>query len=127
MKSLIAFASVAAFAVCPAFAAQGTISHHSLAKMGLAGMNTMADSQGMQIRGLSVKVGGGSSATISGVGGTATSHNYYSADGKHSAEGDNASVAGDLTSTTVTIGSHSASKTTVNVIGAGGFSSASAH
>jgi hypothetical protein len=125
MKSLIAFASVLALSV-PAMAAEGHVSHQSLAKMGLAGMTAMADAQGMQIRGMSVLVGGGSSAKISGVGGTASSTNFYTASGKYTAEGENASVAGDLTSTTITHGSHTASITTVNVIGAGGFSSASA-
>ncbi len=123
MKSLIAFASVLALSV-PAMAAEGHVSHQSLAKMGLAGMTAMADSQGMQIRGLSVLVGGGSSAKISGVGGTASSTNFYAADGTHSASGDNASVAGDVTSTITTHGSHVTTTTTVNVIGAGGFSSA---
>ncbi len=125
MKSLIAFASVLALSV-PAMAAEGHVSHQSLAKMGLAGMSAMADAQGMQIRGLSVLVGGGSSAKISGVGGTASSTNFYAADGKHTASGDNASVAGDLTSTVTTHGSHVTTATTVNVIGAGGFSSATA-
>ena len=122
MKSLIAFASVLALSV-PAMAAEGHVSHQSLAKMGLAGMTAMADSQGMQIRGLSVLVGGGSSAKISGVGGTASSTNFYAANGKHSASGENASVAGDVTST-ITPTAASATVTTVNVIGAGGFSSA---
>jgi hypothetical protein len=125
MKSLIAFASVLALSV-PALAAEGHVSHQSLAKMGLAGMTAMADAQGMQIRGLSVLVGGGSSAKISGVGGTASSTNFYAANGKHSASGENASVAGDVTSTIYTHGSHVATVTTVNVIGAGGFSSATA-
>jgi hypothetical protein len=125
MKSLIAFASVLALSV-PALAAEGHVSHQSLAKMGLAGMSAMADAQGMHIRGLSVTVGGGSIAGIGGVGGGAASVNFYSANGKHSASGDNASVAGDLTSTVTTHGSHVTTTTTVNVIGAGGFSSATA-
>ena len=56
MKSLIALASVLALSVSPAFAADGHVSHQSLAKMGLAGMTAMADAQGAQIRGLSVAV-----------------------------------------------------------------------
>jgi hypothetical protein len=126
MKSLIAFASVVALSVVPAFAAQGHVSNQSLANMGLAGMKSMADAQGMQLRGLSVKVGGGSIAGIAGVGGGAASVNFYSANGKHSASGENASVAGDVTSTITTHGSHVTTTTTVNVIGAGGFSSATA-
>jgi hypothetical protein len=127
MKSLIAFASVVALSVAPAFAAEGHVSSQALANMGLSGMKAMADVQGMQIRGLSVLVGGGSYAKISGVGGTASSSNFYVANGKHSASGDNASVAGDTTNTTVTVGHFTASKTTTNIIGAGGFSSATSH
>ncbi len=124
MKTLIALASVVALSVVPAFAAEGHISHKSLASMGLSGMKAMADSQGAQIRGMSVVVGGGSYATISGVGGSAGSVNFYGATGKLSASGNNASVAGDATSTIVTVGPFVATKTTINAIGAGGFSSA---
>jgi hypothetical protein len=127
MKSLIALASVLALSVSPAFAAEGQVSHQSLAKMGLAGMTAMADAQGMQIRGLSVAVvGGASTATIHGAGGTATSSNFYFAAGKHSATGDNLSGAADLSSTITTHGSHVSTSTTVNIVAAGGFSSASA-
>lgn len=125
MKSLIAFASVVALSVTPAFAAEGHVSNQSLAKMGLSGMKAMADNQGAQIRGLSVLVGGGSYATIHGVGGSAGSVNFYLADGKKSASGDNASIAGDATTTITTHGSHVSTVTTVNAIGAGGFSAAS--
>jgi hypothetical protein len=124
MKSLIALASVVALSVAPAFAAEGHVSHNSLANMGLAGMKAMADSQGAQIRGMSVIVGGGSYSTIHGVGGSAGSVNFYGATGKHSASGNNASVAGDVSSTIVTVGPHVVTYTTVNAIGAGGFSSA---
>jgi hypothetical protein len=127
MKSLIAFASVVALSVVPAYAAEGHVSNQALAKMGLSGMKAMADAQGAQIRGLSIAVaGGGSTATIHGVGGSASSTNFYLAAGKHSASGNNASVAGDSTTTSVSFGPFTASKTTTNVIGAGGFSSASA-
>jgi hypothetical protein len=127
MKSLIAFASAVALTVVPAFAGEGHVSHHSLANMGLSGMKAMADAQGAQIRGLSVAVVGGfSSASINGVGGTAGSTNFYFADSKKSASGDNASIAGDLTSTVTTHGTHVTTTTTTNIIGAGGFSSATA-
>jgi hypothetical protein len=125
MKSLIALASVVALSVAPTFAAEGHVSHKALANMGLSGMKTMADSQGAQIRGMSVIVGGGSLAGIGGVGGLAGSVNFYGATGKKSASGNNASVAGDVTSTITTHGSHVTTTTTINVIGAGGFSSAS--
>jgi hypothetical protein len=127
MKSLIALASVVALSVAPAFAAEGHVSQNSLANMGLAGMKAMADSQGTQIRGMSVIVGGGSLAGIGGVGGVAGSVNFYGATGKHSASGNNASVAGDATTTITTHGSHVSTSTTINVIGAGGFSSAKSH
>ena len=71
-------------------------------------------------------VGGFSSASINGVGGTAGSTNFYFADSKKQASGNNASIAGDLTSTVTTHGSHVTTTTTVNVIGAGGFSTATA-
>ncbi len=127
MKVLLGLAAVVAFSATSAMAGEGRVSDQSLAKMGLANMKTMSDSQGMHIRGLSVLVGGGSYATINGVGGSSGSVNFYLADGKHSASGDNASVAGDVTSTITTHGSHVTTVTTVNVIGAGGFSSASSH
>jgi hypothetical protein len=128
MKTLLGIASVVALSVTPSFASEGHVSSQSLAKMGLTNMQVMSDAQGMQVRGLSIAVVGGfSSATISGVGGTASSSNFYFAAGKHSASGNNASVAGDTTTTSVSFGPFTASKTTTNVVGAGGFSSASAH
>jgi hypothetical protein len=125
MKVLLGLAAVVAFSAASAMAGDGRLSDQSLAKMGLAGMHSMSDVQGLHIRGLSVIVGGGSSASINGVGGHATSTNFYLASGKHSASGDNGSVAGDATTTVTTYGHFVSTKTTVNVIGAGGFSSAS--
>jgi hypothetical protein len=132
MKSLIALASVAMLAV-PAFAGEGHVSNQSLAKMGLSGMKAMADSQGAQIRGLSsIAVASGSGySSISGVGGTSHESTDYlaaatSKHGSSTASGDNAAISGDATTTVVTLGPFVASKTTVNVIGSGGFSSASA-
>jgi hypothetical protein len=128
MKIVLGIASVIALSVAPVLAGEGRVSDQSLANMGLAGMQTMTDAQGTHVRGLAIAVVGGfSSAGIGGVGGAAGSTNFYFAAGKHSASGNNASIAGDATSTIVTLGSHSASLTTVNVIGAGGFSSAKAH
>ena len=125
MKVLLGLAAVVAFSAASAMAGDGRLSDPSLAKMGLAGMHSMSDAQGLHIRGMSVIVGGGSTASINGVGGHASSTNFYLAAGRHSASGDNASVAGDVTSTIVTVGPFVATKTTVNAIGAGGFSSAS--
>ncbi len=124
MKILLGLASVVAFSVVPALAGEGRVLDHSLAKMGLSGMKAMSDAQGMQFRGLSAEVGGFSSATISGVGGSASSVNYYYASGSKSASGENLSVAGDVTTTITTHGSHVTTTTTVNIIAAGGFSSA---
>ena len=70
MKIVLCMASLVAFAVTPAFAGEGHVSNRSLANMGLAGMKTLSDSQGMQVRGLSIAIaGGGSIASINGVGG----------------------------------------------------------
>jgi hypothetical protein len=126
MKSLIALASVAMLAV-PAFAGEGHVSNQSLAKMGLSGMKAMADSQGTQIRGLSIAVAGGVGySTINGVGGSTGELTFYGAADKHSASGDNAAISGDATTTITTKGNYVTTKTTVNVIGSGGFSSAHA-
>jgi hypothetical protein len=127
MKILLGVASVVAFSMVPALAGEGRVSHQSLANMGLAGMTTMSDAQGMQLRGLSAQAGGWSSATLNGVGGTASSTNFYYASGKKEASGANLSVAGDVSTTIVTHGSHVSTITTANVIFAGGFSSASSH
>ncbi len=97
MKVLLGLAAVVAFSAASAMAGEGRLSDQSLAKMGLAGMHSMSDAQGMHIRGMSVIVGGGSTASINGVGGHASSTNFYLATGAHSASGDNASVAGDMT------------------------------
>jgi hypothetical protein len=127
MKTLLGLATVIAFCAVPVFAGEGRLSDQSLNKMGLAGMKTMSDAQGLQVRGLGAQAGGFSTATINGVGGTASSTNFYYASGKKSASGENLSVAGDVSSTIITNGSHVTTVTTVNVIFAGGFSSAKSH
>jgi hypothetical protein len=128
MKTLLSIASVLVLSAAPAFAGQGHVSRQSLAKMGLAGMQVMTDDQGMQVRGLSIAVAaGGSIATISGEGGSATSVNGYFAAGHHSASGFNVSVAADGTTTSTTSHGHTTTTTTVNFVAAGGASSAKAH
>jgi hypothetical protein len=127
MKTLLSFASVVAFCVAPALAGEGRVSDHSLANMGLGSMKAMSDVQGLQVRGLGAQAGGFSSVTLNGVGGTASSTNFYYANGKNSASGENLSVAGDVSSTITTHGSHVSTTTTINVIFAGGFSSAKSH
>lgn len=54
MKTLIAFAFVLALSSVSAWAADGKVSHSSLAKMGLSGMKQMTDQQGSSIRGRAV-------------------------------------------------------------------------
>jgi hypothetical protein len=120
MKTLLSIASVLVLSAAPALAGDGQVSHKSLAKMGLSGMQTMTDSQGMKIRGTSIAVAaGGSIAFIGTKGGGAASVNTYFAAGSHSASGDNLSGAAALT-----VSPHSA---TLTIVAAGGFSSASAH
>jgi hypothetical protein len=123
MKSLYAVAAIVALSAVPTFAGEGHVTTNSLAKMGLAGMKSMDDAQGMNIRGLSIAVvSGGSIAGIHGNGGAAASVNTYFASGKKSAEGSNLSYAVDGTITT-----HGNHVTTVtNFVAAGGASQASA-
>jgi ABC-type Zn2+ transport system substrate-binding protein/surface adhesin len=54
MKSLLTFAAVLFFAALPAYSADGRIPDSSLARLGLAGMTSMSDAQGLEIRGLGV-------------------------------------------------------------------------
>jgi hypothetical protein len=92
--------------------------------MGLAGMKTMNDAQGMQIRGTSIAVVAGVSfAHISGEGGSAGSINGYFAAGHHSASGANlsAAAAGDVTIKGDDV------KVNFGFVAAGGFSTAKAH
>jgi hypothetical protein len=124
MKSLYALAAIVAFSAVPAFAGEGHVSTNSLAKMGLAGMKTMNDAQGMQIRGTSIAVVAGVSyAHISGEGGSAGSINGYFAAGHHSASGANlsAAAAGDVTIKGDDV------KVNFGFVAAGGFSTAKAH
>lgn len=54
MKTLVVVAFVVALSIAPALAADGKVSHSSLAKMGLSGMTHMTDQQGSSIRGRAV-------------------------------------------------------------------------
>jgi hypothetical protein len=124
MKTLLSIASVLVLAASPALAGEGQVSKQSLAKMGLSGMQTMTDSQGQQIRGLSIAVAsGGSIAFIGGEGGGAASVNTYFAAGHHSANGSNVSYA---VSGSVTLHENGTVSATVVGVAAGGASSASA-
>jgi|SRR5579862_7542644 len=118
MKILFALASIVAFSVAPAFAGEGQVSNQTLNKMGLSGMKVMSDQQGMQVRGLSIAVVGGFSQAASWTrGAEASTTNFYFAAGQHSASGGNLSGAA-----TLNLGYHSS----LTIVAAGGFSSASA-
>jgi hypothetical protein len=124
MKTLLSIASVLVLSAAPALAGQGHVSSQSLAKMGLSGMQTMSDAQGMSIRGTSIAVVSGSShAFINGEGGGANSSNSYFAAGHHSASGANVSfaVAGDVTIRGDDV------HVSAGFVAAGGFSTAHAH
>jgi hypothetical protein len=96
MKSLFALAAVIAFAAAPAFAGEGHVSHKSLSNMGLSGMKSMTDAQGMGVRGLSIAVVTGDSNVNLGHGNSADSQ-FFAAGGPgkgtHSAAGFSASSA----------------------------------
>src|SRR5580704_7078740 len=64
MKTLLGAVSVIALCLNPVMAGEGNLSDQSLARMGLAGMKNLSDSQGMQVRGLSAQAGGWSSTTL---------------------------------------------------------------
>jgi hypothetical protein len=123
MKILFGVVSVIALGLSPVVAGEGNLSNQSLARMGLGGMKSLSDAQGMQLRGLSAQAGGWSSTTLVALNGATSSTNYAYAGDKHSASTANLSVSGALTSTSSNYGSH----TYVDVIAAGGLSAAHSH
>jgi hypothetical protein len=56
MKILVALVTVVGLSAAPALAGDCQIPNHSLARMGLHGMTTMSDADGMSIRGQAVVV-----------------------------------------------------------------------
>jgi hypothetical protein len=56
MKILVALITLVSLSAVPALAGEGRISNHSLARMGLQGMTTMSDADGMSIRGQAILV-----------------------------------------------------------------------
>ncbi len=56
MKILVALVTVVSLSAAPALAGDSQISKHSLARMGLQGMTTMSDVDGMSIRGQAILV-----------------------------------------------------------------------
>jgi hypothetical protein len=123
MKSLYALAAIVAFSAAPAFAADGHVSHNSLANMGLSSLKSMDDAQGMTVRGMSYTYASGTSFAVQfGGGGAAGSVNTSTGIGHKSASQNNFSVAGQTE--IVTVGPFVATAT--HVIGAGGASSATA-
>ena|SRR5580704_14983671 len=123
MKTLFGAVSVIALGLSPVVAGEGNLSNQALARMGLVGMKSLSDAQGMQLRGLAAQAGGWSSTTLIAVGGTTGTTNYAYAGDQHSASTANLSVSGALTSTSSNYGSH----TYVDVIAAGGLSAAHSH
>jgi hypothetical protein len=89
MKSLVALALVCSLSSLSAFAGDGRISGRDLTKMGLQGMKTMTDEDGMKIRGLNVAAGGFSVASVPGAAGSS----HYYANGADSASGLSVSAA----------------------------------
>jgi hypothetical protein len=55
MKTLVVLSFAVALSSAPASAADGKLSHSSLAKMGLSDMKQMTDQQGSSIRGRAVR------------------------------------------------------------------------
>lgn len=108
MKMFFAFGALVAFATASAAAADGRISDHSLARMGLSSMKIMSDVDGMTIRGEGSfgYISGGSGAHLIGAGGGS---NF-----KGGTTSDNTTVTGKSSSTatnTLRIGYFSASFT----------------
>ena len=69
MKMLFATAALVALSAASAVAADGRVSDHSLARMGLSGMKIMSDVDGNSIRGTSyAEISGGSGAHLLGAG-----------------------------------------------------------
>jgi hypothetical protein len=68
MKKLVLAVAVVGCLSAAAFAADGRISQDSLAHMGLRGMTTMSDAQGMHVRGTSI--GGGPTVINTNIGGS---------------------------------------------------------
>jgi hypothetical protein len=120
MKTLLSVAALVVLAGSSAMAADGRVSHQSLSKMGLSGMQVMSDAQGMAVRGQFAIASGTSFAIQFGGGGVAGSVNTSTGVGNKSASQSNFSVAGQTE--IVSVGYFSASVT--HVIGAGGASSA---
>jgi hypothetical protein len=70
MKMFFALGALVALSAASAVAADGRISDHSLARMGLSSMKIMSDVDGMKIRGTSyAEISGGTGAHLLGAGG----------------------------------------------------------
>lgn len=123
MKTLFGAVSVIALGLSPVVAGEGNLSNQTLARMGLAGMQSLSDAQGMQLRGLAAQAGGWSSTTLVALNGATSSTNYAYAADKHSASTANLSVSGAVTSTSTNHGTY----TYANIIAAGGLSGAHSH
>jgi hypothetical protein len=54
MKTVLTFAAIVCLSALPAYSADGQVSKSTLAHLGLAGLTTLSDAQGLEIRGLGV-------------------------------------------------------------------------
>ena len=88
-KTLLAIATACLIPAATSFAADGRIPAHSLNNMGLAGMKSMTDNEGLTVRGMGSTVGGFGVATVPGAAAVGT---FYASGGK-SASGFNVTGA----------------------------------
>jgi hypothetical protein len=54
MKTLLTVAAIVCLSALPAYSADGQVSKSTLALLGLSGLTTLSDAQGLEIRGLGV-------------------------------------------------------------------------
>jgi hypothetical protein len=147
MAKVSIFTAALCLFACQAFADQG-ISSTTLDEMGLAGMEIMSDSDALAVRGMGflphppkpstrkraqkpwVAVGGISLAALEHEDGKAGSINFYLAEGKYKASGENFSQASKVVEKVKVLSVEGWTETRTHrmtkTISAGGYSSASA-
>jgi hypothetical protein len=109
MKILVALVTVVSLSAAPALAGDSQIPNRSLARMGLQGMTTMSDADGMSIRGQAILV--------------VTAHTFIP---NHNKVDVVASATG-VTSGFISVAVTSSFTTSRNFLVTGGFATASAH
>jgi hypothetical protein len=79
MRTFAAVVAVLALVAAPALAGDGNVPRGTLSSMGLSGLKTMSDAQGLKVRGMGAiaTVSGESSAIQAGVGGLAAATSDY--------------------------------------------------